>query len=609
MERENLPSRRGFLAGTGLAMFLPAAPLAARAARPSERTAWRFYAAGTDDELPVFRDSGGAAPMPIPLVSDASGRFPPVYLDPAHSYRATLTTLSGAILLDLDPVLSVAGQAAAANVGVSDSGALGAASVRDFGATGNGESDDWAAFVAAIAHCKAQHRGLVIPAGQYRLSGPGGAARLNFAAPDFHISGIGRPILHFTGTGPAFVLDTDAADGAGIGGMRIENLIIAGGRGTTDGFYSRAIVRSVFRDIEVRNVSGRAFHIRHGVSNLYENLKYSNNDVAQQVRPSHGLYIANNGRGYYTCDCTFINSVMEGFPGTGCEIADGSGNSFLGGTLEGTATGLRILPECRYNSFQAVWLESNSRRDAEINGVANAFHDCHFGSSSAAASNVALLAAKGTIFEGGFIRVIELSQQSADTRLSGVTTSDHPRLGFLGPGTFARINCLKSDTNANISDRWSDILGAAVVELAGGQLRFPEADTPSADPRTLDAYREGRWTPALHVGQRALDVDPSRSGGSYTRIGNLVAASGMVVIRSGAGVPGEARIEGLPFASGTASVQHAVGSIAVLGPQRPGTLQISLPPNSRTLVVTGPELTELLRPGTELIFSILYQAS
>jgi hypothetical protein len=113
-----------------------------------------------------------------------------------------------------------------------------------------------------------------------------------------------------------------------VSGLTVSNLIIKGNGSTTHGVYSRGIVHSLFRFIEVRDVSDKAFNIRHGVLNHYDTCIVSGNIATFSVIPTHGFCLDNNGPGNYTATCTFTNCIAEAFDGKGIALADASGNVF-----------------------------------------------------------------------------------------------------------------------------------------------------------------------------------------------------------------------------------------------------------------------------------------
>jgi hypothetical protein len=64
----------------------------------------QFYAAGTTDPADVYADGALTTPLSNPVVADASGEFPAIYLDPATTYRAILYDEDDVEIWDIDPL-------------------------------------------------------------------------------------------------------------------------------------------------------------------------------------------------------------------------------------------------------------------------------------------------------------------------------------------------------------------------------------------------------------------------------------------------------------------------------------------------------------------------
>lgn len=478
-------------------------------------------------------------------------------------------------------------------------------SVKDFGADPTGVANATSAFNSAITYCKANNKGLCIPDGTYLLTADG----VNFAGQGLAIYGEGKPTLQFTGSGRAFVMDTLLPNGNVFGDMRVENLRIVGGPSITDGFYSRGIVRSVFRNIEVRECNNNAFTILHGVSNQYDTLKFSTNEVAQTTTPTNGLVLNNNGVGYYTADCTFLNCIMEGFPGNGCNIVDGSGNVFVGGTFEAVSIGLTVSADCRRNHFINVWCEANTTRDLEVNSTANSFDDCYFGSNTPSGNNVEVVTGKGTSFRGGFIRVANLQATSSDTFFVGVGMSTS--LGITGTGTYTRSSCTRIDVSGDVSGQWNDVLGTVQ------QIAFSATQVPSSNANTLDDYEEGTWTPVLTPAGGSITPNVSFTGGRYTKIGNLVTVNGCVYVTSVSSPTGALTITGLPFASKAGTTEYRAGSVFITDFNASATqpVMLAMSPAAAILVVaklvSGVQtaMATDVKAASDIRFSITYQTN
>lgn len=326
-------------------------------------------------------------------------------------------------------------------------------SVMDYGAGAGG--DDTSMFVTAIADAVAQSKALHIPAGQYNIASGG----VNFAANNLHIFGDGNgTVLNFTGTGPGFHLLGGTA-GSGVGEMCVEGLRIIGNANISYGFYAQGVWRSTFRDIEVRECNTTAFYIRHGVSNVYDTLKTSTNSNSTPTTiPTNGLILADNGTGYYTADCTFINPIMEGVS-TGVYILQGSGNTFVGGTSEGNVHGIVIGEGCDHNNVVGMWFEANTADDAAVDGTGNQFQGCYFGSTPSN-SNVEVIRGN-TTFTGGYIRTAHLQSTSSNTRFFGCGFDQNltGTLGITGPGTYKAVGLTKIDSGGLAVGEMPDVVG------------------------------------------------------------------------------------------------------------------------------------------------------
>jgi hypothetical protein len=100
---------------------------------------------------------------------------------------------------------------------------------------------------------------------------------------------------------------------------------------------------------------------------------------------------------------------------------------------------------------------------------------------------------------------------------------------------------------------------SGLVSLPAGQLAFPATQNPSANANTLDDYEEGSWTPVLQFSGASTGVTYGATTlGRYTRIGNLVAVSGVLTLTSKGTSVGAAQIVGLPFVSLNDGIYNAV---------------------------------------------------
>lgn len=268
-------------------------------------------------------------------------------------------------------------------------------------------------------------------------------------------------VLQHTGSGVAFNISNGTTGAASVP-ITISNIIISGNSNTTEGFSLQGVVSSYFRMIEVRNVAGKAFAIRFGVRNQFDTCSFSTNNFPSTVLPTHGFYIDHDPNpGNYSTLCTFTNCYAEGFPGTGVEIAKGSSNAFIGCTFEAVSIGITIKNDSMNNRFQSLWFEANSTADVQILGgvdgsgnplycVGNNFSTCNSFSLSSQ-PNISVVKGQATMFEGGFLRQVELQSTSRDTLFLGTVFSNWPGLGIIGTGSYKMIGGTKADGNGFVT--------------------------------------------------------------------------------------------------------------------------------------------------------------
>ena len=137
------------------------------------------FQAGTTTRISVFSDSDLSAALSNPVVANSSGVFPSVYWDNVQAVRVRVREADGTVLGDADPYFSDGLTSTDLSFIQSGTGATSrtvqaklrdTVSVKDFGAVGDGTTNDTAAIQAAIDAIAAAGGGAVlVPRGNYRL--------------------------------------------------------------------------------------------------------------------------------------------------------------------------------------------------------------------------------------------------------------------------------------------------------------------------------------------------------------------------------------------------------------------------------------------------------
>ena len=139
------------------------------------------FHAGTTTRVSVYADGDLSVELTNPVVADSSGVFPTVYFDNALPVRVRVRQANGTVIGDADPYYSDGLSSTDLSFTQSGAGAVTrtvqaklreAVSVKDFGAVGDGVTDDTAAISLAIAAVNAAAAAngrftLVFPDGDY----------------------------------------------------------------------------------------------------------------------------------------------------------------------------------------------------------------------------------------------------------------------------------------------------------------------------------------------------------------------------------------------------------------------------------------------------------
>lgn len=256
--------------------------------------------------------------------------------------------------------------------------------VLDYGAKGDGVTDDTVAIQDALAAALAASGTLVFPARTYIFS-----ETLNFGPEGtngFSVIGVGgQATLQYTG--PATVTGSEPEQRRGaleINGnavsnqlfrrswnVRVENITLRGNSNVTIGWLFRHAHHCVIRNVRVMDMAstGTAFQLEHTVLNLYENLICTaNEENGSATMPRYGVVIDNSnqdgsGLGANTQGNTFLNVMIEGLDeasAVGVWVKDGARNFFYGGSCENSRIQVLCDSGTQGNVFNGMYMEDSS---------------------------------------------------------------------------------------------------------------------------------------------------------------------------------------------------------------------------------------------------------
>jgi hypothetical protein len=345
-------------------------------------------------------------------------------------------------------------------------------SVKDFGAVGDGVTDDTAAIqaavdsIVAIGGLNGAFGGSVYaPQGMY-LSG-------NVVFPEnmmirFYGDGNGTSngglsatkfLKAATTSGPIFTLNTD--------GSALENITVQGLSGNTgDGVLVKAS-RCTVRNVSVFGMGNDG--IRIGTDSGGENCNlWMLDNCKTKSNGRHGVYISEGAGALADANagtCLHLDTqdnAVDGLRLNGTQLS-----TFVGGAYQSNGgNGITLTQHAEYNCFFGCDIEANTTAQVRIDA--------------------------GAEYNAFYIYTMTYSMFSISA------TSENNR-----------IECI--DHNRVVSG-----------------IKFPPVQVSSTDPNTLDDYEEGLVTPTVYGATSAGVGTYTEQKGQYTKIGNRVEYAGNV---------------------------------------------------------------------------------
>ena len=352
------------------------------------------YEAGTTTPLAAYTSNSGATPHTNPIILDSAGRVSSeIWLNSAYDYKFILATSTDITVWTKDNIPGItnfsalSGPNGASLVGYNE-GSAGAVNrnvqarlqdfmtVKDFGAVGDGVTNDAAAFTAACAAAMGAGATLLIPAGTYNLGawaspiittaklslvGEGiGSTAIVAASPSASLFRVlydvdieGTTFNNFTantsGNGGSILYNLDSTD-SGISPVRVrvENCKFYNCKApiNIESPHNNCLVANSLFDTIVGHT------LRFGTSSspakwpTWKNTHIINNSFSNVVTTAAGQNVY--GVLFYGTNAIIRDCVFDGVTGDGAEVggiyATGTGYQVLNNIVKNVATGIIVRP-------------------------------------------------------------------------------------------------------------------------------------------------------------------------------------------------------------------------------------------------------------------------
>jgi hypothetical protein len=250
-------------------------------------------------------------------------------------------------------------------------------SVKDFGAKGDGSTDDTTALQNALLYLKNLGGGvLTIPSGTYVYT-----TTLDMTINNLTVRGQGfSSLLKFTGTGNCIKIE--GVLGTLGGYTTLDSFAVSGTATATNGIFINNWPKFQLLNISVGNVSGAGIATGFIVFGYMLNPTINEFDWGPSgytVKPTNGMLLGRPIAGVVTypdtCALTIVNPNIQGVSGSGLKCVNGFSGVITGGSSEfNTGYGLEVLADFQQTVFTNVDFEGSiSGTAALVNGSQNTF--------------------------------------------------------------------------------------------------------------------------------------------------------------------------------------------------------------------------------------------
>lgn len=600
-----------------------------------------LYQSGTTTPQSAYTSSALSVAHANPVVADAGGLFPAIFLDPDLSYRAILKTSADVTVIDLDPIDS--DSAADISFTATATGTVSrdvqarlteSLSVLDFIPTslhaailaGTSTADVTSYVAAAITAAKLIEYGerrLVFPAGKYCVG-------------QFDLTGVDRVVFEALGTvnisgndgsqdwifGSAVYSDGDPNNGGApwVGDPPFNTGIVftggawligpAAGQSYEQGWSIEGFTECRFERISISGEYGSAATgdrtaatIEISFLNTFLHCGFGNPGTPAATFTSWGLKNGTNNINGNTFDTCRVVGPGETTSSVGFGISSDA-NTFIGCDVSVVGTAFKLAA-----ARSAQIINCYSERVGCVLDATSGLNQ-----ATVVSGGLFEVATNGTAIKAGSTQGLCVSG-GLWKKAAGATGTTFINLGAACYGrSISNVEPstgLEFDTWETGTEQGHDDLPSRTAEaLTTSRVMFPATAVPSANANTLDDYQESAPTLGLKVGATAQTVV---SAVVATKIGRVVTLTGTVTMNAAVSGTGSLVITGLPYAAaGVASTSPSLSTVTYSGTPSIETSAASTEAGlfQTTEAGTRSALTETSLAATSVIrFALTYTAS
>jgi len=459
-------------------------------ANPYAGAKWHFYATGTLTPQNVYADAALSTSLGSVVTADDGGKFVPIYFNSSLLYRGVLENASGTTTIsDIDPINLGVGQSGGSSViGFIQSGAGAVArtmqakardtvSVKDWGAVGDGSTDDVTAIEAAIAAAPVNGT-LTFPAGVYIVG-----SQVDIARNDLTIEAYGAVLKAKAGTVFEYVLY-----GTGLSNVKIRGLTIDANQANRTsgqnvryvGAYISLSTDCEYVDCVAKNALGYSSNPGIGLSFGGGTRCHAKNCTAVDCGGTSGTNAAD---GFYVSgdNCTISNCTSENCTDTGQVIENGNNSGIIGGTTKNCNAAFAVTNATNF-AKRGNYIKGCTAIDWNSSVTGGVQIGC-FGTGDLldTSIDVILVAPTGGKGAGPAINVRKTSTGKVDGLTINAVINGASTQGILVDGTNVRINgCyIRGTTNACVQFQTGSTGEVNGSKLFGGGFGVYAAGTAS----------------------------------------------------------------------------------------------------------------------------------